>query len=158
MRHIPLLSIAALTLFCILAPAAHAAPPKPCDLLSHPAAEALFGAPLKSTLEAGTLACIYSNSETSAINIHFQAIPDGAPPTYGPTIMKAILHKDYDADAVDSVPGLGDQNFFITSKQPKSTFTVLYHKTIVTLIVTGAKNPNLRAAMIQTMKQALTKF
>ena len=152
-------AIAALIAFYSFSPAAHAAVSKPCDLLPHPAAETLFSGPLKSTLDTAIVCVYFNDSERSAVNIHFQMIPDGAPPNFGPTIMKAIPHKDYQTDVMDSVPGLGDQNFFITDKEiPKDTFTVLYHKAIVTLIVTGSKNPNLRAAMIQTMKQALTKF
>jgi hypothetical protein len=141
-----------------LSSAQAADPPKACDLLSHSAAETLFGAPLKTTVSQ-PIACIYYNSETSQINIHFLAIPDGLPPNAGDRIMKTLPHKDYGPDVIDTVAGLGEQNFFITDKQiPKDTLTVLYHRTIITLIVTGSKNSNLRPAMIEAVKRAMAKF
>jgi hypothetical protein len=155
MRTHQLLAIA---LPLALATSALAATPKPCDLLSHQAAETLFGAPLAKTTPENTLLCYYSNSETSAVNINFQSWPDLAQDQLA-QVMKTLPHKGFPADVIDSVPGLGDQNFFITDKQiPKDTFTVVYHKTIITLIVTGSKSSNLRPAMIEAMKRAMSKF
>jgi hypothetical protein len=147
-------------LLLLLAPAAHAAPNTACDLLYHPAAEALFGAPLAKTVPANVLACIYYNNPDSAfVNIHSQVLPDGMPQGSADTLMKQLPHKDYATDVIDNIPGLGESNFFITDKEiPKYTLTVLYHKAIITLIVAGSKNPKLRQAMIDTMKQAMTKF
>jgi hypothetical protein len=91
--------------------------------------------------------------------MNFQNWPNDITQAQFEQIMKALPHKDYQTDVIDNVPGLGDQNFFITDKQiPKDTLTVLYHKTIITLIVTGSKSANLRPAMIDVMKRAMSKF
>jgi hypothetical protein len=155
MRTHQLLAIA---LPLALATSALAATPKPCDLLSHQAAETLFAAPLAKTMPENALLCHYSNSDTSAVTVSFQAWPDFSQSQLE-QVMKTLPHKDYQPDVIDSVPGLGDQNFFVTDKQiPKDTLIVLYHKTIITLIVIGSKNQNLRPAMIDAMKRAMSRF
>jgi hypothetical protein len=69
-----------------------------------------------------------------------------------------MIHKDYPSDVVESIPGVGDGKFFISVHQHADTFTVLYHKSFVTLLVRGSWDKNLKAGMIHVMTQALTKF
>jgi hypothetical protein len=81
----------------------------------------------------------------------------GAPSGTMAKAYTALLHKDYATDTVESVPGLGEQNRVVVS-QHKITIQVLYHEQILQLIVANSKNPNLKAAMIQSAKQAIAKL
>jgi len=134
---------------------AHAAdPPKACTLLTQQAAAALLGSPVKPPMDAN-IACIFQGAN-GTVNINLLAMP-GAPQGTMAKAYANTLHKDYATDTVESVPGLGEQNRVIVSSQ-KITVEVLYHETILGIIVTNSTNRNLKAAMIQTAKQALTKF
>jgi hypothetical protein len=146
--------------------AAHAAAAgKACDLVSKGTAEKLFGGSLKTVTDmpmandgsAGL--CVYQNSDREQVNFHFQ-IRTEIPDTMTDSVLKTLIHKGYPSDVVEKIPGVGDDNFFITSVgTPNSdTFTVLYHKAYVTLIVSGSKDKDLKADMVQVMKQVLAKL
>ena len=146
--------------------AAYAASPgKACELMSKATAEKLFGGTLKSVMDmpmtndgsAGL--CMYQNSDREQANFHFQVRKE-LPDNMTDAVLKTMIHKGYPTDVVEKIPGVGEDNFLITSVGTPNTdtFTVLYHKSYVTLIVRGSTNKNLKADMVQVMKQVLGQF
>jgi len=61
-------------------------------------------------------------------------------------------------DTYESIPGFGNQNLFVVGANQKHSFIVFYHNKEVFLFVHRKMTPELKAAMIQTMKQIIAKF
>jgi hypothetical protein len=154
MRIHAALSTAISFLFFITAPCtSHAASPKACDLLSSQMAVVLAGGPVTDHMDAGFL-CLYpsdsagtqvslsvTNASASDADSYMQA-KGGAGP----------------GDAYESIPGLGDQNLFVVGANQKHSFIVFYHNKEVFLFVHRKMTPELKAAMIQAMKEIIPKI
>lgn len=135
-----------------------AAPPKACTLLTLQQAAAIFGAPVKPPID-GNMVCIFepvAPSSNASVNINVVAM-EGAPAGTMAQVYTRSLHKDYQTDTIEPVPGLGEQNRVIVSTH-KITVQVLNHDAILSLIVANSGNPHLKADMIKAVQQALTKF
>ena len=135
---------------------AHAAAPvKACDLINQQVASTLLGMPAQPPVNAN-IACIFKSGD-AIVNLNIIQGPDGAPADMMARTWPAILHKDYQTDTLEPIPGLGEQSRFIHSTD-KDTLQVLYHNAILSIAVTGSKNPKRKADMIQTAKSALTHW
>jgi hypothetical protein len=69
-----------------------------------------------------------------------------------------LIHQDPTAIAVP-ISGMGDKAHYVTSKDnSQATVQVLYHNTIVGIMATSSPNPNLKAVLIQAVRQLMQKL
>jgi hypothetical protein len=59
---------------------------------------------------------------------------------------------------MESLPGLGDQNLLLVRSSNQNGLVVIYHQKILTLSVQRHMTPDLKAAMVQAMRQILSKL
>jgi hypothetical protein len=131
----------------------HAATPKSCDLLSSQMATVLAGGPVADHLDAGFL-CLYpSDAAGTQVSLSVTNASDADADSY----MKAKGGAG-SGDTYESIPGLGDQNLFIAGTNQKHSLIVFYHQKEVFLLVHRTMTPELKAAMILTMKKILSKI
>lgn len=133
---------------------------KHCGLLSKQSAETVYGAPLDLGREMG-MGCLFMSGGNDDKGIVVTMLPPtlaGAGMSMS-TFYDSMLHQDSTSIAVP-ISGLGDRADFITSKGNDFTVTilVLYHNTILEIMASGSHNPNLKAELIQAMRQMMQKF
>jgi hypothetical protein len=132
---------------------ASAATPKACDLLSAQTATSLLGGPVNAPIDMQGIMCGYSTKTGSA--------------TVGLTVTQGMSANDFrmiatagaaSHAAVEQISGLGDQSYLIGAAADRSSLLVSYHQQTLTLSVVKKMTPDLKAAMIQAMKQILAKL
>jgi hypothetical protein len=149
--------LAVLLLTCHLAAAA-GQPPKPCEFFTRQAAEVIFGAPLDAGHDT-VLSCTYSaagGDDQKGLMVNFIP-PSGA--SEGMNMSETydnLIHQDPSSTLVP-VSGLGDTAHFMTLRN-ESAIEVLYHNTIVGIMATSSPNPNLKAALIEAVRQMIQKL
>lgn len=138
------------------AAAAQGQPVTNCALITQQEAETVFGGHLNAARDIG-VGCTYSADEQYEKGVLVSLVPPmGA--TTGTTYYDALLKSDPTATAVP-VGGLGDRADLITSKDGSTlTLQVLYHNSVAVISATTSKNPNLKAALTQAIRQMMQKF
>ncbi|MGD0912351.1 MAG: hypothetical protein ABR928_10660 [Terracidiphilus sp.] len=130
--------------------------PKNCGLITQQEAETVFGGHLNPARDLG-VGCTYSADEHYEKGVLVSLVPPMGVAS-GETYYDAVLKSDPTATAVP-VGGLGDKAHFITSKDGSTvTLQVLYHNSVAVISATTSKNPNLKAALTQAIRQMMQKF
>jgi hypothetical protein len=139
--------------------AAAGPPPKPCEFFAKQTAEAIFGAPLDPGQEK-VMNCAYSAGGDDEKGLMVDFIPS-AGASAGMSVADAydnLIHQDPTATDVP-VSGLGERADFLTSKDhTQATVQVMYHGAIVGILVTSSPNPNIKAALIEAVRQMMQKL
>jgi hypothetical protein len=155
-RFTPALAAALLAL--AFAPAAsRAATPAPCDLLPAKTAATLAGEAVGAPKDIQGKGCTYTAKSGAVIGL---VVADMAPDD-AKNYMSAILSMVTAPATTESVSGLGEQNFLLVrpdSQHNKNALLVIYHGKSLTLGVQRKMTPDLKAAMVQAMRQILSKI
>jgi hypothetical protein len=128
---------------------------KTCEVLSQAAASALFGSPLDPP--RGTFpSCAYfgaGGDDKKGLIVAVIEIPhvDMA------AMYKQLLHAD-PTSRVEPVSGVGEQANFVITSDGTIGLQVLYHNNIVQIGASNSPNPNIKAAIVQAMRQILQKI
>jgi hypothetical protein len=154
MRTQDALSIAAALCVAFTATLAPAAtPPKVCELLDAQTAASLAGSAVGSPMEVPTVVCGYS-SAGATVSLALRDMPG----TSGGEAIQAMKRTTLQGAQTESIPGLGEQNFLIVKTPNQNSLTVLYHKKLLSLSVQRRMTPELKTAMVQAMRQMLSKL
>ena len=148
---------AVLFVLFIAHPSARAAAPTACDLLSAQTAASLAGGPVGKPIDKNGKSCVYpiAGKITS-----IQVILTDAPGTSGADAIAPYQKLPASAAKTETIPGLGDQNLLVaTIRGPREDILmVVYHQKMVALSVEAPNTPELKAAMIEAVKQMLTQI
>jgi hypothetical protein len=148
---------AALFVLFIAPSSARAAAPTACDLLSAQTAALLAGGPVGKPIDKNGKSCMYpiTGKITSV-----QVIMTDAPGTSGADAIASYQKMPASTAKTETIPGLGDQNLLVVmNRGPRENILmVLYHQKMVALSVEGPNTPELKAAMIQAVKQMIAQI
>ena len=129
-----------------------AAPVKACSYMTPQTASAALGSPV-GTGEEQTLTMAgeitFGVGDINAVAAGFGASAATVLP-----IIKDAAH----GQTNETIPSLGEWNAYAWNGLTDYTLTVIYHGKVLTLGTSGAKNPNLKTALVQTMRQIMQKF
>jgi len=149
---------AALLILLATSAGARAATPKACDLLSAQTASSILGTAVGAAVDAKAGAtCTYSSKSgntTVALGIGDLPGTDGAH-TIEVFQMMASQEK---GSTSKSIPGLGEQSFLVVRASNKNAIVLVYQQKMVTLAVQKPMTADLEKAMVQTVRQVLTKL
>jgi len=141
----------------LAASTARAATPTACDLFTTQAAAALAGDAVGAPKDIQGKGCSYTTKSGALIGL---AVADMAPDD-AKDYMVAMRSMVSSPATTETIPGLGEQNFLIVrpeSQKDKNALLVIYHQKSLTLGVQRKMTPNLKAAMVQAMRQILSKI
>jgi hypothetical protein len=139
--------------------AAQGQPVKHCGYITQQTAEAVYGGHLNPAREMG-MGCTYFADEDGQKGVLVTLIPPmgAAVGTTEMTFYDSMLKSDPTSTAVP-VGGLGDRAHFITTKDGSMvSLQVLYHNSVAAIAASNSKNPNLKADLIQAMRQMMQKL
>jgi hypothetical protein len=141
----------------LVSPAAVAAPvtSHSCDLISPGAAAELFGAPLDPARDM-VASCAYfgvGGDDHKGLIVALMAIPGMNMAQMYPQ----LLHSD-PKNRIEPVSGLGEQANFVTAPDGMISLEVLYRGKVLDISASNSPNPNIKPALLQTMRQALQKL
>lgn len=145
----------------------HAATPKSCDLLSSDAASALLGVSVKAPMDAGA-SCVYptksagmhfgmsaASANSAAVSLSVVDIPAGLKSTD----FLRTQSTSVPGASVEQISGVGEQALLLTTTSNVSSLMVVYHQKILVLGVTQKQmTPDLKAALVKTMRGLLPKL
>lgn len=144
------LAVAVAVLTACLAPCAIHALPKPCDLLTAQGASAMLGSPVKPLMQMDVYCGYQSTSENVNVAVSLSSAAGATAAT-----LKALASP---GDTSEAIPGLGDSNLLIARGGDSYTLAVIYHGQLVSISVVKRHSPALKAAIVQAVKQMLTKL
>lgn len=139
----------------LIVPGAGAATPKACDLLSAQTAASLLGAPVTAPIDMQGMGFSYlttTGSATVALTVVDQ------PTLTGANFTRTMQMSAGQGGTTESIPGLGEANFLVVRTAAPNSLMALYHHKMVSLAVQRKMTPELKAQMIQVMKEALAKI
>jgi hypothetical protein len=58
----------------------------------------------------------------------------------------------------ETIPSLGEWNSYLHASRAINSLTVMYHGMVLYLVADGAPNPDLKAAMVEAMRQTMKKL
>ena len=134
---------------------AHAALPTACQLLDAQTAARLAGGAVATTVDGREILCAYGLKSGNA-NVLLQV--NYAPGTDGSDTIPAMRMAAGQVGTAESIPGLGDHNLLYTKGSQGSFFLVYYHQKMLQLSVGRQLTPDLKAAMVQAIRQMLSKL
>ena len=148
---------AALFVLFIAPSSVPAAAPTACDLLSAQTAALLAGGPVGKPADKNGKSCMYPiTGKITSVRVTV----NDAPGTSGADTIASYQKMPASAAKTETIPDLGDQNLLVvTIRGPREDILmVLYHEKMVALSVEGPDTPELKAAMIQAVKQMLAQI
>jgi hypothetical protein len=148
---------AALFVLFIAPSTARAATPKACDLLSAQIASSLAGSPVGKPADMSGKSCRYS---VTGKRTSVQVIVTEAPGTSGADAIATYKKMPASTAKTETIPGLGDQNLLVVMIRgpQESILMVVVHEKMVALSVEEQFTPELKAAMVQAMKQMIAQL
>ena len=151
------ISVTAVLLVLFITPSSAHATPKACDLLSAQTATTLAGSPVGKPTDAEGASCTY---QVTGKNASVQVILADAPGTKGSDAIESYKKASMAGAKTETIPGLGDENLLvgISRGMNQNILMVLYHQKMVALTVMGQATPELKAAMIQAVKQMIAQI
>jgi len=137
-----------------------AAPPKACDFITLQQASAVFGRPLhagkEDTISIIFSQCVFSDDFNGDVQFDIGTVADLATSMgAGPAQILPIVKATSGSEIPNAFPGLGEWNCYDPSN---FTAKVLYHGKLVTLQANNSKNPGLKAALADALRQILPKL
>ena len=124
-----------------------------CQLLNSQSAASLLGSPANPPVDLQGIACSYSGKASSGM-VTF-SVNDASMSVGDFTMM--MKTQGGMGGTMETISGVGDQNFFFIKPGNQNTFMVLSHGKMLALSAQMKMTPALKTSMIQTMKQILTK-
>lgn len=135
---------------------AHADGPKACELLNAQTAASLAGGPVAAPFDLQGIGCSYvSQAAGTTVGLTITEAEKTTPADF--QHMREMTGKQ-DGAKTESIPGLGEHNFFVERTSQENGLVVLYHQKMLSLGVKKRMTPALKAQMIQLMKQFLAKI
>jgi len=139
-----------------------AAPTKACDYMTVQTASQAFGAPLQAgreeSLPMSAQQCVFQRANASlTFGVTDVSAMAAAFQTSTAAVIKIIEQKD-PAVKTETIPSLGEWNSYVFNGLTTYTLKVLYHGKVLDLDCDGSKNPDLKAALVQAMRQTMQKF
>jgi hypothetical protein len=153
MRLKAALPVAVVLVVLFAAPSGANALPKACDLLTAQGAASLLGGPAGLLMDGGVV-CGYS-AKSGGGTATFSLSEGGATDANLAMMTRDIGGGGYQKETIS---GLGDQCVYVVRTGDHLSLTVFYHKNVLVLSVVKKATPEIKAAMIQSMKQMLAKF
>lgn len=156
--HAALAGITSVLVFLLANPSARAATPTACDLFTAQTAASLVGEPVvPAKRDPQGRGCSFTTK--SGANVGFAIVDMSADDakSYMAT-MKSMVAPPA---TTEGIVGLGDQNFLLVrpeSQKNLNSLLVTYHQKSLTLGVQRKMTPDLKAAMVQFMRQVLAKI
>ena len=144
---------------------AEAAPIKACDFMTVQTAASVFGATVgagrEETLPMASQQCIFAHDNPASpgeitfglSEVNAMAAAMGSNVASITRIVKSTVETN-----AETLPSLGEWNAYGWNGLTDYTLTVIYHGKVLTLGSSGSKNPNLKAAIVQAMRQIMQKF
>jgi hypothetical protein len=159
-RHVFSLGIPTLLLVLASNPA-FAAPPKACDFITAPLASAVYGSPLHPGKE-GTITtmgseCVFEDGKNGTVTFGIGNVADIAAAMGGSPAQIAKIIATPDGDHPQTIPSLGEWNSYNPDGFDPG-IKVLYHGKFLTLTANGSKNPGLKNAMADALRQIMQKL
>jgi len=158
MRTQPAFLLPAALVMLLAASSVGAATPKACDLLSAQTATSLLGTAVGAAVEGKAGAtCTYtskSGDATVAMGVGDFSGGDGKQTV----IALQVMASQEKGATSKSLPGLGDQSFLVSRASNKNALVLDYHEKMVMLSVQKPMTGDLEKAMIQTVRQVLSKL
>ncbi len=155
LRALPSSAFAFLT-FALVTCAAHADGPRACELLNAQPAASLAGGPVAAPFDLQGIGCSYvSQAAGTTVGL---TITDAEKTTPADFLHMREMTGKQEGSKTESIPGLGEHNFFVERTSQQDGLVVLFHRKMFSLGVQRKMTPALKAQMIQVMKQMLTKF
>jgi len=146
------LPLALTALFAAAMPAS--ASPKACDLLNAQAAASLVGGPVQAPIDMGGVICGYSAQSGD----NRAGLTITGPPPAGVNLKNSIGRAVDKGNTFEVIPGLGEQAVLLVKDGHDAGMTVIYGQKFLILTVERPMTPALKSAMIQTMKQIISKL
>jgi len=156
MRMRVVLSLSAALLVLLAAPAVRAAGPTACQVFPSQTASTLLGSPVGLPVDMAGIGCGYSNKDASATAT--VTVVD-QPALTAEEFQKSINMLAAGGGAkAETISGLGEANAFWIRPGNQNSISVLYHHKMISLAVQKAMTPALKSAMIDTIRQIVSKF
>jgi hypothetical protein len=165
MTRITVLSIALASLL-LCSHRAIAAPIKACDFMTAQTASSVFGsivnAGREESLPMAAQQCVFDHNDPAAPGQIAFSVADAkamadAAGTDIPGLTR-FLKQSEDGQKSETIPSLGEWNSYVWNGLTDYTLTVLYHGKVLLLLSSGSKNPNLKTALVQAMRQTMQKL
>jgi hypothetical protein len=150
-----LLAVAAPFILFTIPSVACAATSKACDLLSPQTAASLAGGPVNAPVEIPGMGCLYS-AKTGAATVGLSV--NDVQGTGSTNFTRQMQMSVGQGATMEQIPGLGEQSGLVVRTSGDNSLTVLYHQKTLTLSAQKKMTPELKAAMVEAMKQILTKL
>jgi len=136
--------------------AARAETPKACDLLNAQTAASLAGGPVNAPFDLQGIGCSYvSQAAGATVGLTITDAEKTTPADF--QHMREMTGKQ-DGAKTESIPGLGEHNFFVERTSQENGLVVLYHQKMLSLGVKKTMTPALKTQMIRLMKQFLARI
>jgi len=155
--HAAFLPSASLVVLLAIPSTAYAGKPKACNLLDAQTAVSIVGSPVSTPIDMQGMGCVYqttSGSETVELVMVDSAGTDGAITMRNLQMVSAQSQ----GTTTESIPSLGEQNFLLVRNSNLNGLMVLYHQKMFTLSVQKHMTPDVKAAMVQAMRQVLSRM
>lgn len=133
----------------------HAADLRACDLLSAQSAALLAGGPVGDASDMEGVACSYTTGPKGVTVGVTLTDAQGANGSFSIQSVRMLAKK---GDTMETIPRLGEQNLLLITIGDNDTLMVIYHHKAISLGVHRHMTPALRAEMVKTMRQILTKL
>jgi hypothetical protein len=169
MTRLPILCLALASLV-LSSHRAWAAPIKACDFITVQTASSVFGATVGAGDEEsalyGSQQCVFTRTDPASAGLINLGLTDAKTMAagLGQSDVAALIRlfqqtNPYNGKTSEAIPSLGEWNSYVWDKDlDDHTLTVLYHGKVLILLARGSKNPNLKAAIVQAMRQAMQKL
>jgi hypothetical protein len=156
MRNQAVLGAAAAFLVLLTTPSSvSAATPKACDLLTAQTAAMLVGGPVNAPFDMQGMACSYI-TKTGSATVTLSVVDQ--PGLSGSDFMRSMQASAGQGGTMELIPGLGEQNVFLVRTSGQNSLMVLCHQKTLSFGVQRKMTPELKAQMIQVMKQLVAKI
>lgn len=153
MRNSWLLAVSALALG---ASGAHAAPPKPCDVISIQQAQTLLGPGVQTTDESSgeMMQCTYI-SRTNKMTLTYAPVAISG----GADIVKQALQLRSDAESIrEPLSGLGDMATYISTKGGSSEVDAMAHGLLIQVVYNQPGPSSVKQSLIDLARQVVGKL
>jgi len=143
-----------------------AAPLKACDFMNPQTASSVFGATVNAgreeTVAEGAQQCVFDHDDPAASGQIAFGLTDvnamAASMGVSSAAIIPIIKQSASGQKSETIPALGEWNCYSWNGLTDYTLAVLYHGKVLSLVSSGSKNPNLKAALTQAMRQVMQKF
>jgi hypothetical protein len=164
MTRLPIFCLALASLL-VSSHLAWAAPIKACDLMTMQTAASVVGATVgagrEETLPMAAQQCIFTHDDPAwqaSISIGLSDVNAMAAALRSDIAGVTRFFKSQAGKNAETIPSLGEWNSYEWNGLMDYTLTVIYHGKVLVVVASLSKNPNLKAAIVQAMRQAMQEL